>query len=679
MRHGSPSGGTLFPWFLFFVSLVLLRWQIVRDLKLDVAHAREAGLYLGLVYDAAAATLAFGIGRLLGVLPVWPLLTMRVSLILVWLAVAGNTIYFRFFNAPLEWWTVTLQWRDLYEVYGSAGALGSSALIIASAVLAFGAAMLAEAGYGWSFGRVVERGVMGACLVALALFIKQSPVWTKSVYVGHQHRGSIVSNQVLFRWWSDVTRKYADAPVRRGDGGLRPREQAKQEAPAALAAYRDHRGAGDPFAYGAASTTQHGPLEVGLAPDKARTKALREALGLPVDKPISVVFLFVESLRLYEVLHPEIGPAIYPHLRSVLLTKSLFFKQSYASGLTAGQTVRGQFSTQCSMLPDSSGPATYLAYPTVSVRCLPSLLKEQGYQTLWMNSFKTTFHNKGLFESLHGTDVFFDETYYAGKGIHQRIGQWGYADEPFLLESLRTLEARAAQGPFYVNMLTISSHHPFSVIPEGPLPPDVSTPAARAPEYAGYLSRFHYVDQALGKFFDAWFKSPLSKTTLLVLLGDHSVNVRPYFDVDPFRYQEVLFRIPIAFVTGGLKEPRVFDAPAHQIDIAPTVADILGLKGDVTWLGRSLLKPAPKGRLEAREGSEFVFDSGAGLDYRSGATLCHTLPGRSRPVCRDASGGRDALFDTLPELAETPDTTARFRDIVRSNSEVLHYDLVRTK
>ena len=86
--------------------------------------------------------------------------------------------------------------------------------------------------------------------------------------------------------------------------------------------------------------------------------------------------------------------------------------------------------------------------------------------------------------------------------------------------------------------------------------------------------------------------------TLLVLVGDHGFNMGEH---DGRPGQQNLYRestwVPL-IVAGA--HPRLpagrHDVPATMLDIAPTLADLLGIREPVPWQGHSLLAlagPAP--------------------------------------------------------------------------------------
>ena len=94
------------------------------------------------------------------------------------------------------------------------------------------------------------------------------------------------------------------------------------------------------------------------------------------------------------------------------------------------------------------------------------------------------------------------------------------ADGPVLKETVTIMLQASASQPVFANILTISSHHPFTVIDEGPLPEEILQATREVPEYQGYLSRLRYVSKSVGAFLDALFASSMGDRSLVVLLGE---------------------------------------------------------------------------------------------------------------------------------------------------------------
>jgi arylsulfatase A-like enzyme len=218
-----------------------------------------------------------------------------------------------------------------------------------------------------------------------------------------------------------------------------------------------------------------------------------------------------------------------------------------------------------------------------------------------------------------------------------------------LQQAVRILEREAQEGrPVFANILTMSTHHPVTEIPEGPVPPALRAAATQWPaqkDYVGYLSRLRYLDDSLDRFFRALFEGPLGDRTLVVVLGDHGAYYTPHVPIAQHQVAELMTRIPFAFATKHLPAPGTISHPIHQIDVAPTVADIVGFRGDVPWLGRNALDGP---------GSPWVLAYNEQLAYRFGNHACYTLQGDDSPRCYRIDAGIDPMLraDLLPVRAD---------------------------
>lgn len=643
------------PTLFFFLALILLRYQLVLHLKLSWEGAVSVGLLLGLIYDAVAAlgvlALSWGLGTALRIRETW---TWSVAAIILWLAAMANTAHYRFFESRLDWWIVKTHVSDLSELAGFAGNLFGSIPSLVS-ILCIIAAVAFKIGHRHAFvatparawrPRVLELG-KPILILLFALLLRQTPVWFRAPHVN----GSVLYENIVAVWWKDWT-TVAEGEITDRDGSP---QVSLQDAPGILAKYRDYSNGA---LRGVADQNRDWPLLHPIEPSPQVTRELRERMGLPAKGPINVLMLFVESARSFELQHPELANKVFPELNQVLETNGIHFTQAYSP---ARQTVNGQFTSMCSMLPNLLGPIVYQEQPFLRVQCVQNFLKQNGYQTLWINSFWKTYHNKLTFESAHGMDTFYDEVHFKERGITQKTGSWGVADRPFLQESLRLLEmsVQAKAQPFFANVLTISMHGPYRRLDEGKLPESLLFQLKDHEVYGSYLSHTRYTDSALGDFFDSFFKSPIADNTLVVLLGDHSTGIRPHLPLGPGGAMELWSRIPLAFITRNMKKPGKVDYPVHQVDVVPTIAAITGTRGEGTWLGRNMFSGA---------GTPWVTPHAGSASYRTAERGCYVDSATRKSHCVDLRGNADPLLTaTLPAVDERPEETLFFNRVVEAS------------
>jgi phosphoglycerol transferase MdoB-like AlkP superfamily enzyme len=632
---------------VFFAALALHRFQILGHLELGLEGGLEAGLGWGLLEDlnVAIGTLLLS-GLCTAVTGRWRLSWIAWTFLTFTSSVA-NAIYLRFFDDVLNWWVVMSHWSDLSVVQGSASSLGNTIPIGASIVLLI-----------LSFAMTPPdppRAGRRQALVPLAigcLLILACGVAPKKFIKTHEWRAATVLTDSAPRRWirQNISTSYKNlsnaAVLERID------DIDLEAARRTLVSYRNR---------GLASEQTATPLLAPLGGDPATSKALRRRLGLPEEGPINVIVLFLESVRTFEMLDAEIAPQIFPGTLEMLEKYGLWFTQAYSSSLSAGQTVRGQFSTQCGMLPNIGGAATYIAHGNLRIHCLQRVLVDHGYETVWLNTHTSDYHGKRHFEARQGIRHFYDRSHFSNVGVESKVGAWGLADGPFLVESKRILEG--TRHPFYANLLTISTHHPFGVIDEGPIPQPLAKAYADREDYLGYLSRLRYLDLHLPVFIRGVLEGPLGDNTVIVLLGDHGTSVLPR-PLSTARKTELAFRIPLALLTRDMPTPGKIARQVHQIDVPHTVARLVGANAEVTWVGRGLFE---------EEGSPWVYLSDAGISFREGDRACYA--GLKGAECFGLQGV-DPLFaaDLAPYPGDPAPDLAFYKKVIEGNLSLIAFN-----
>ena len=182
---------------------------------------------------------------------------------------------------------------------------------------------------------------------------------------------------------------------------------------------------------------------------------------------------------------------------------------------------------------------------------------------------------------------------------------WGVADEVLFSQALSTLdEERAQSSPFFAHIMTTSNHRPYTY-PAGRI--DIPSPGGR-------LGAVKYTDFAIGDFIDRARAQPWFKDTLFIIVADHGASVagKTKLPLDGYR-------IPLIFFAPDLLKPGVYEPLVSQLDLAPTIVELLGKKGADYFFGRCLF--------EEEEPLRRVFVSNyQSLGYLRSNTLTVLLP-----------------------------------------------------
>ncbi len=406
--------------------------------------------------------------------------------------------------------------------------------------------------------------------------------------------------------------------------------------------------------------------------------------------PPNVVVILMESVRGFEMQGASRALPVTPDLNA-LESESLLFPTFYANGMT---TVDGEFSLLCSALPVVNEAPVYVRKPDLDIRCLPEILRENGYETHWISAYKSTYANKRRFLLHHGVDHVHDEDALdPGAARHPQVG-WGMGDVDMFAQAVDMMDG--FRRPFFVEVMTLSNHHPFDHDYDLDFPASFDSVRGNL-HYHNYLKGMYYTDHAIGGFLAAARERPWFANTIFVILGDHAVRAFPDGpggeSLGPVLETEIYFRGRLQIYAPALLTPARIDVVGSQIDVAPTLLDLLGIRTPNSFLGVSLLADVPPERRFAlmnighlfniRSGHDYCYSVGytcfrkvfprcpTGVEPSSAGHTCFELDGDLLAGARDPGSLR--TLDPL-ERARTLDRAQRVMDL---NARLIEEDRFR--
>jgi phosphoglycerol transferase MdoB-like AlkP superfamily enzyme len=288
----------------------------------------------------------------------------------------------------------------------------------------------------------------------------------------------------------------------------------------------------------------------------------------------NVVFLLLESFGSAYV-GPGNPESYTPFLDSIL-NQSLYFENGYANGRTSMDALPTILSSIPAWMDE---PFILSSYSSNQFSGLPQILGSKGYETAFFHGATNGSMRFDSYCAATGINHYYGRKEYNNEKHFD--GNWGIWDHHMLnwsIDKMNTLKK-----PFFSMIFTLSSHHPFSI------PAEFKTKVKNGPE--PICSTLSYVDFALKSFFEKAKKQSWYKNTLFVICADHTgPTSRPEKATMDLRY-----RIPIAFFdpTGKLK-PEKPNVSFQQIDIYPTLLDLLNIKSNYYSIGSSFYSKQPK-------------------------------------------------------------------------------------
>gem|GEM_PF-3344944 len=626
---------------ILFLSLLVLRILVVQHFEFPWSKAYQQGLLTGAILDAALALVPFGL--MLIASAIYPRIKNTlfvVTWVFLYLATLANTCYILFFRKPLDLAMIHYGAGNLWDVRGMILHFLAYPMIDVSLVLlAVGLALPRPTAQ-----NRISKVSMGLLILIVAQLTKQSPIWLRLPRMAE----SPLSQSAPLLWWKE----WGSAKAR----AMTPDQifTLSQNAPAWFERMRSFSSGVFPPPLLKKPTFPYA-LPAVTAPSLAQ---IRTSFGLPQTGKINVILLFLESNRAYEFANPLFSKVAYPNLNRILQTHGLFFSQAYSS---ADYTVQGQFATLCSTWDRMEGRPTYTTSSYLKISCLPQLLVENGYQTFWMNPYDRNFSGKYVFESNHGMQKFFDGEFFKPRTPDEAKNQieWGVSDQVFYRQAFEKIQHLAASAsPFFVHLLNVGTHGPWHRYSDFPLPADLTRLLDHHPEDIDYLTAVRAEDSALNEFFESFFKSPLSKNTLIVLSSDHGNGMAPGGPSLTSYQRHLLWPRTLLAVIGKNLKPGVIRYPVHQIDIAPLIAAITGIQGKVTWLGRNPLSGS---------GTPWVKEVNHLISYRTDDRLCEERSGGQTQCWMIPKDQDPLLMPHAKPVAGDPTLTHQLKSVVQAN------------
>lgn len=333
------------------------------------------------------------------------------------------------------------------------------------------------------------------------------------------------------------------------------------------------------------------------APDH---EASEEHLPLMPKRPRHVVMVTVESLSAEFLGSYGSARGLTPNLDR-LAREGMRFANFYATGT---RTVRGLEAVSLGT-PPVPGQSIVRRPGNEHLATLGELLIPQGFAVSFVYGGYGYFDNMNAYFSgndysvVDRTDI--PKTSIAAENI------WGVADESLFDHALGVIDAKVATGmPTFTHIMTTTNHRPFTY-PDGRI--DIPSPGGRT-------GAVKYTDWAIGRFLEQARAKPWFEDTLFVILADHCASVAGKSKLPVAGY-----RIPLILFAPKLVRPSVYEPVASQIDLPPTLLDILRVEGDDHFFGRSVFEK-PTGPPRA-----FLSNFQA-LGYLREGTLTVLTPGR---------------------------------------------------
>lgn len=296
----------------------------------------------------------------------------------------------------------------------------------------------------------------------------------------------------------------------------------------------------------------------------------------------NLIVIQVEAMQEFVVGLGIEGEEVTPFLNK-LKDNSFYFNNIYHQ-VAGGNTSDAEFLLNNSLYPAITGAVNYL-YPTNEFLSLGKIMKDNGYISRAFHGYESSFWNREAVYRNYGYDKF----YSVNDFDLNEIRGWAISDKSFFKQAL---DISFENQKFYSFLITLSSHHPYDAFADI----DLYTGRFEGTQVGNYLKSMNYVDTAIESLFKDLEERGELDNTIIVIYGDHSglyqdqrslVEELLGLDGSNIAWSKIQ-KVPLWIYTGSQLEGRTVDKVGGQIDILPTILDLMGIDHPYL-LGNSLL------------------------------------------------------------------------------------------
>ena len=292
-----------------------------------------------------------------------------------------------------------------------------------------------------------------------------------------------------------------------------------------------------------------------------------------VAKGKNLILIQVESLNGWVIGKEIEGQEITPHLNELLQNDSLYFSNVFSSS-GKGNTADAEFAALNSLYPTTVREC-YRMYVNNTYNGIPWILRSLGYETMAFHGYDKEFWNRNIAYKNQGI-----QTFYSQEELDMtEVSGFGLTDKELFRQAVDILKEK--KEPWFSFMITLTNHIPYEL--EDNLV-SMEVPAHLEGTLTGnYIKAVHYTDEAIGLLMDYLKEAGLYENTIIALYGDHQGLNKETESVSnameqvlgrTYDYDEMM-RVPFLVHIPGMQEAREIDTVGGQVDIMPTLANLM--------------------------------------------------------------------------------------------------------
>ncbi|AJH84645.1 LTA synthase family protein [Bacillus thuringiensis] len=321
----------------------------------------------------------------------------------------------------------------------------------------------------------------------------------------------------------------------------------------------------------------------------------------------NIIVVTLESLQTFLIGAKVNGEEVTPFLNEFINESYYFDNFFHQTG--QGKTSDSEFLIDTSLYPLNRG-AVFFTHGNNDYTATPEILRQQGYFTSVFHANNATFWNRNIMYSALGYDRYYNELDY--KITPETNLNWGLKDIEYFDQSVDIL--KTVDQPFYARFLTLTNHYPFTYDEDTKFiePYDSGNGV-----FDRYIVTARYLDESIKKFIERLKAEGMYDDSIIILYGDHygisekhNRAMAQFLEKDQITEFDTLNlqRTPLYIHMPGQTEGETISKPTGQIDIKPTILNLLGIDttNDIRF-GHDMFSNEYTGFVVLRDGS-FITD-----------------------------------------------------------------------
>lgn len=377
----------------------------------------------------------------------------------------------------------------------------------------------------------------------------------------------------------------------------------------------------------------------------------------------NVLLIQTESLNDFVIGAEYNGQELTPNLNALLEEDTLYFNHFYST-TGVGNTSDAEFSALNGLYPNDEREC-YRLYVDNTFQGLPWILRREGYGAYAFHGYIKTFWNR---DEAYKTQGF--QHYYSQEELDMtEVSGYGLTDKELFRQSVDILKKK--EQPFFGFMITLTNHIPYEL--DESLATLTLKESDKGTTFGGYLQTVHYTDEAFGALITYLKEAGLYENTMIIIYGDHQgMNMETpsvkskmsEFLGKEYNYDEML-NVPLIIHIPGLGEAKTIDTVGGQVDILPTIANLMdveigqpfvfghdllnaeeGFVAQISYIGKGSFITGDNQMLFAI-GKDGTVESGRVWNLATGERM-----NRNDSLCQQYADRANALIDTCKKVLD---------------------------